>query len=615
MKRTNTCCELTKKDIGKKAVLQGWVQTARDHGGVIFVDLRDRYGLTQVVFDPKVSKEMHAIAETLRREYVIECEGKVRERPKDMYNPKLKTGEIEVICNRLEILNKAQVPPIEISDKKVASEDLRMKWRNLDLRRPEMQKHLLIRHKAIQAIREYLDSKNFLEIQTPILVKSTPEGARDYIVPSRVNPGKFYALPQSPQLYKQILMVSGCDRYYQLAICLRDEDLRTDRQPEHTQIDMEMSFVQIEDIFEVVEGLMKNIFKKSINADIKTPFPKIPYVEAIEKYGTDKPDLRFGLELIDVGDIVKDSEFSVFKEVLAKEGQVKCINAKACAEISRKKIEGEWTDFAAEYGAKGLAWMKMQDGKLESSIVKYFPEDVQKKLIKATNAKNNDLLFFIADKPKVVAEALGHLRLKIAKHLDLLKSDEFKFAWVTDFPLFEWDEQEEKWTPAHHMFCMPKDEYIDLIEKEPGKVICTQFDLTLNGIELASGSTRINRPEIQEKVMKVIGLTKEQAKRKFGFLLEAFKYGAPPHGGIGIGFDRIVALMCSTNDIREVIAFPKNKAAQCPMDGSPAQVDDVALKEAHIKLDLTVKTKKPRPEEVIAGPTDEGPTEDILEEK
>ncbi|MBW2995306.1 aspartate--tRNA ligase, partial [Candidatus Woesearchaeota archaeon] len=586
MKRTNTCGELAKEDIGKSVILQGWVQTARDHGGVIFVDLRDRYGVTQVVFDPKINKDMHKTAESLRREFVIECEGKVRPRPEGMANPKLVTGEIEVECSRLEILNKAATPPIEVDDKKIASDDLRMKWRYLDLRRPTMQKRLLIRHKAIKAVHEFLDSNNFLEIQTPLLVKSTPEGARDYVVPSRVNPGKFYALPQSPQLYKQILMVSGCDRYYQMATCLRDEDLRADRQPEHTQIDMEMSFVEIEDIFNVVEGLMKNIFKKAIGVDIKLPFQRIPYVEAIEKYGTDKPDLRFGFELIDVGEIVKDSDFSVFKKVIAEGGQVKCINAKGCANISRKQIEGEWTDFAAEYGAKGLAWMKVKNGKLDSSIVKFFSEEIQKKLIVLADAKENDLLFFVADKPKIVAEALGHLRLKVAKHLDLLNPDEFKFAWVTEFPLFEWDEEEEKYTPAHHMFCMPKQEYIDMIEKEPGKVVCTQYDLTLNGIELASGSIRINRPEIQEKVMKVIGLTKEQAKKKFGFLLEAFKYGAPPHGGIGIGFDRIVALMCGTNDIREVIAFPKNKAAQCPMDGSPSEIDSVALKEAHIKLDL-----------------------------
>ncbi|MBW3016912.1 aspartate--tRNA ligase, partial [Candidatus Woesearchaeota archaeon] len=595
MKRTHTCGELKKDDVGKEVILQGWVQTARDHGGKIFIDLRDRYGLTQIVFDPSENKDAHSIAEAVRREWVIEAEGKVRPRPKEMVNPNLITGEVEVISSKIQVLNKADTPPIEVDDKKVASDDLRLRWRYLDLRRPEMQRKFLIRHKAAQAARNFLNSKKFLEIETPLLVKSTPEGARDYIVPSRVNAGKFFALPQSPQLYKQILMVSGCDRYYQLARCLRDEDLRADRQPEFTQIDLEMSFVEQEDVFEIIEGVMKSIFNESIGIGIKTPFRKIPYKEAMEKYGSDKPDLRFGLELFDVSEIVKDSDFKVFVDTVNKGGVVKAINAKACAGISRKQIEGEWTEFAATHGAKGLAWMKFEKGKLESSIVKFFSEDIQKKIAKAAKAEDNDLILFVADKQRVAENALGHIRIKVADKLGLLKNDVFEFCWIVDFPMFHWNDEEDRWEPEHHIFTMPQKQWLDKLETETGNVTGTLYDLVLNGVELGSGSIRIHREDIQENVMKVIGLKKADAKKKFGFLLEAFKYGAPPHGGFALGFDRIVALMTGTNDIREVIAFPKNKAAQCPMDNSPSSVDEVALKENHIKLDLAAKAKQPRP--------------------
>jgi aspartyl-tRNA synthetase len=522
---------------------------------------------------------------------------------------------IEVECIRLDILNKADTPPIEVDDKKIAGEDLRLKWRYLDLRRPGMQKNLQIRHNAAQAVRKFLHNNNFLEIETPFLVKSTPEGARDYVVPSRVNKGLFYALPQSPQLYKQILMVSGCDRYFQIVRCLRDEDLRADRQPEFTQIDFEMSFVRQEDVMQIVEGIVKAAFKGGIGLDIQTPFQIMTYKEAMERYGCDKPDLRFSMELVDMSDIARTSDFSVFKRAVESGGQVKCINAKACGGISRKQIEGEWTEFAASHRAKGLAWMKVKDGKLESSIVKFFSEASQKKIIEAADAEENDLLLFVADKPEIVAEALAHLRIKVAEHLNLLKKDEYRFVWVVDFPLFLWNEDIDNWEPAHHMFTMPKPEWMDKFDKDPKNALGTLYDLVLNGIELGSGSIRCNVPDIQERIMKVIGLSHAQAYKKFGFLLDAFKYGAPPHGGFAVGFDRLLALMVGTNDIREVIAFPKNKSAQCPMDSCPSAVDETTLKELHIRVDLKAKAKEQRPEEKLATAIEESPTEDILEEE
>lgn len=580
--RTNTCGELVKKDIKKEVCLMGWNQSSRDHGGIIFVDLRDRYGITQLVFDPKHNKKFHTEAEKLRREDVIAVKGKVHARGKDLENPKLKTGEIEVLVDDFEVLNKAETPPIEVEDRVEANEELRLKYRFLDLRRPKMQKHLLIRHKTAQAAREYLNKNNFLEIETPMLVRATPEGARDYIVPSRVNPGKFYALPQSPQIYKQILMVSGCDRYYQLARCLRDEDLRADRQPEHTQIDLEMSFVKAEDVLEMVEGLYKHMMKKVLNIDIKYKFPRISYKESMEKYGTDKPDLRFGLELIDATDVIKDSDFQVFKNA----EQVKCINPKK--DFSRKELD-EYINFCQQNGAKGMAWMRVTQKGLESNIVKFFNPTIQKKLLDKTKAKKGSILMFIADKKKVVAEILGSLRLKLRDDLKLVNEKDFKFCWIVDFPLFEWDDENSKWVPSHHIFTAPKKEHLDFLEKDPSKVHADLYDLVLNGIELGSGSIRETNPETQEKLMKVIGLSHEQARKKFGFMMDAFKYGTPPHGGIGLGFDRIVALMCGYNDIREVIAFPKNKDAECPMDLSPNYVPDEQLKELHIKTDLVKK--------------------------
>ncbi|MEM4244646.1 MAG: aspartate--tRNA ligase [Candidatus Nanoarchaeia archaeon] len=588
MLRTHTCGELDTRSVNKKVSLCGWVHSRRDHGGVIFIDLRDRYGLTQIVFDPSNNKSAHKEAERLRREFVIKVEGVVKRRKKGMENKKLTTGAIEVFVDKLEVLNEAETPPIEIEDRVVPNDDLRLEYRYLDLRRPVMQSHIKLRHDVAQATREYLNSQNFLEIETPLLIRSTPEGARDYIVPSRVNPGKFYSLPQSPQLYKQILMVSGCDRYYQLARCLRDEDLRIDRQPEFTQVDIEMSFLEEEDIYELIEGLMKHIFKKVLNKDLKTPFKRLTYDEAIFKYGSDKPDLRFGLELHDVTKVVKDSDFSVFKNVIEHGGIVKCLNAKGCGNFSRKDLD-ELASHAAIYGAKGLAWAKVENNVLSSSITKYLNEKVQKEIMKIVDAKNNDLILFVADKPKVVHEALGQLRLFIAKRLNLANPDEFNFCWVTDFPLFEWSEDEEKYVPMHHIFSMPKFEDMNYLESDPSKVKGQLYDLTLNGVEVAGGSIRIHKREIQERVLKVIGMDYAQAERNFGFLLKAFKFGAPPHGGIAVGFDRLVSLLSGSNDIRDFIAFPKNKAAQCPMDGSPSEVDESILKDVHIKLDVVRK--------------------------
>jgi aspartyl-tRNA synthetase len=579
MYRDHTCGELRKEHVGKEVKLAGWVDTRRDHGGVIFIDLRDRYGLTQVVLDPKENKKTHAAAEKLRREDVIAIEGRVRKRRPGMENPKLDTGHVEVINSSLEILSKAETPPIEINDRIEANEDARLKYRYLDLRRPVMQERLSMRHKVVTAAREYLNDNGFLEIETPMLVRATPEGARDYIVPSRTNPGKFYALPQSPQLYKQILMVGGCDRYYQIARCLRDEDLRQDRQPEHTQIDLEMSFVHQEDILQLVEGLYKHIARSTLNHDIGD-FPVFTYEEAMNRFGTDKPDLRFGLELIDVTKIVQKSEFEVFK----KAKSVKCLNPEK--DFSRKDID-DLTSFAGQHGANGLAWFKVTEKGLESSIAKFFSEDVRKKLLEATGAKEGSMLFFVADDEESVHRVLGELRNELAKRLELIKPDELRFCWVVDFPLYEW--ADSQWVPCHHLFSMPKEESLKHLDKDPGKVLGVLHDLVLNGIELGSGSMRITKPDIQEKVMKVIGLSHDEAHKKFGFLLEAFKYGTPPHGGMGLGLDRIVALLCGFNDIRDVIAFPKNKNAECPMDGSPSDVPNDQLKELHIKMDVVKK--------------------------
>lgn len=572
MFRTNTCGELTDKDKDKKVKICGWVSTRRDHGGIIFIDLRDRYGLTQIVLDPKKIKE----SDLLKREFVIQVEGQVKIRPKGTENLKLTTGKVEVHVSELNIINKADIPPIDIDDNLIASEELRLKYRYLDLRRPSMQQHLIFRNEVAKAAREYLDKNKFIEIETPILVKSTPEGARDYVVPSRVNKGQFYALPQSPQLYKQILMVAGFDRYFQLARCLRDEDLRQDRQPEHTQIDMEMSFVTSNEIRDMVEGLMKHLFNKTKGMKLEK-FPVLTYKESMDKYGNDKPDLRFGLELIDFTQLLKNSDFNVFKDVAAHNGIIKGLAIER--EFTRTELD-DLTKLVQSHGAKGLAYVKISKDKLDTGISKFLKKE-EKEIIKKSGIKEGTL-FFTADQYKKANNYLAILRNELGKNL--IKKDEFKFCWVIDFPLFAWNEEESKWEPEHHMFSMPNQQFVKDLEKDPGKVTGDLFDLVMNGTEMGSGSIRISNPELQERIMKMIGMDKKEAYAKFGFLLEAYHYGGPVHGGMGIGLDRLTALMQGFNDIREVIAFPKNKAAECPMDSCPSPIDAKQLKELNIKL-------------------------------
>ncbi len=574
--RTHSCGELTRNHSSNDVSLCGWVSTRRDHGGLIFIDLRDRYGTTQIVFTP--GSNFFNDAEHLSREDVIRITGTVKLRPRNMKNTKIPTGEIEVSISSLEVLNKSKTPPIDVNSEKESSEEIRLKYRYLDLRRPKMQNYLQFRNDVMIVAREYFNKNKFIEIETPLLMKSTPEGARDYLVPSRVNPGKFYALPQSPQLYKQILMIAGFDRYYQFAKCLRDEDLRTDRQPEHTQMDLEMSFVTQEDILKFVSGLYKHIFKKIKNIDIGE-IPVITYKETIEKYGTDKPDLRFNLELKDVTTIAKKSDFNIFKQAEL----IKALPVEK--EFTRKEID-EFTELVSIYKAKGLAYVNYDRKEFSSGITKFLSDSVQKELISILKLKKNSTVFFIADKKKIVNESLANLRSELGKRLNLIKENDFKFCWVVDFPLFSYNEEENKWEPEHHMFTSPKPEHLKYLDSDPGKILGTLYDIVLNGTELGSGSIRINVPEIQEKVMKIIGMTKEQANSQFGFLLKAYEYAGPPHGGMGLGFDRLVALMLGIKDIREVIAFPKNKAAQDLMAEAPSEVDSKQLKELKIKLDL-----------------------------
>ncbi|MFP4403150.1 MAG: aspartate--tRNA ligase [Candidatus Woesearchaeota archaeon] len=586
LKRTKNCNELRQKDIDNEVILNGWVHSRRDHGGIIFIDLRDRFGLTQIVFDPKFDEKSHIEAENLRREDVIAVKGKVFNRTKGMENEKLDTGKIEVYINSLEIVSKAQTPPIEIDDRIIAGDELRLKYRYLDLRRPVMQNNLLFRHNALKITRDFFNNNNFLEIDTPLLIKSTPEGARDYIVPSRVNAGKFYALPQSPQLYKQILMISGVDKYYQIAKCLRDEDLRADRQPEHSQVDFEMSFVDSQDIMNYVEEYLCHLFKKLKNIELKRPFKKLTYEESMDKYGTDKPDLRYGLEMFDVTEIVKNSTFQVFNNVIKNNGIIKCINPEY--EFKRKEIDS-LIDFCIKNGSKGMAWMRFTDKGLESNIEKFFSNEIKQELLKKINPKPNSILMFIADEKNKANKIISDLRCELAKRMNLIDDNKFEFCFITDFPLFTWNNDDEKWEPEHNMFSMPKKEHLKYLDTNPKLVKGDLFDIALNGIEIASGAIRVHDPKIQKKIMNIIGINENEARDKFGFLLEAYKYGAPVHGGMGIGFDRLIALMLKTNDIREVIAFPKNKNAQCPMDNSPGSVSEAQLKELHIKKQFIKK--------------------------
>ncbi len=592
MKRTHNCGELTGKNTGKEAILNGWVSNRRDHGGLIFIDLRDRYGITQITFNPKVSKEIHAKAEKLRSEFVVAVKGNVSKRPKGTHNKKIPTGEIEIVAKELEIISESETPPLEVDEHINANEDSRLKWRYLDLRRGPMQKNIILRHKMVKAVRDYYDSRGFLEIETPILAKSTPEGARDYLVPSRVNPGKFFALPQSPQIFKQLLMVSGFDKYMQIIKCFRDEDLRADRQPEFTQIDVEMSFVDEEDIYEIHEGLMKYVLDKVFKIKLKTPFPRMNWQEAMDRYGVDKPDTRFGMEIFDVSDEAKESEFNVFKGIIAKGGKVRGISVPKGIEFSKKELE-ELTEFVKVYKAKGLAWMKVgKGGKVDSPIAKFFSEKLIKEILKKMDVKENDLLLFVADDWRIVCDSLGNLRNHLAKKLKIIDPKKFNFLWVVDFPMFEMDEEDQRPKAMHHPFTSPRKEDLDLLEKEPLKVRSVAYDLTLNGVELGGGSIRIHKKDLQKRVFKAMGISDEEAENKFGFMMNAFRYGAPPHGGIAFGMDRFVMVMVGADSIRDVIAFPKNKAAISLMDESPSEVSEEQLKELRIKLDIEKPNKE-----------------------
>lgn len=582
--RTHYCGEVTDMAIGQTVRLKGWAQKRRDLGGLIFIDLRDRTGIVQIVFSPDVSKEALQVAETIRSEYVLDVEGTVVQREEGQVNPNLPTGTVEVHATHVAILSQAKTPPFPISDKTDVSEDVRLKYRYLDLRRPVMFQTFQMRHQVTKAIRDFLDEEGFLEVETPILTKSTPEGARDYLVPSRVHPGEFYALPQSPQIFKQLLMVAGFERYYQIARCFRDEDLRADRQPEFTQVDIETSFMSQDDILAMIERMMARVMKVAKGVDIPIPFPRMSYDEAIARYGSDKPDTRFGLELVDLSEQVKDCGFKVFASAVQNGGQVKAINVKGAADkYSRKDIDA-LTEYAARYGAKGLAWLKVEADGLKGPIAKFFNEDEQKQMMQTLEAEAGDLLLFVADKKSVVADALGALRLKLGKDLQLIDESAFHFLWITDWPLFEYDEEEGRYYAAHHPFTMPVREDVPKFETDPASIRAQAYDLVLNGYELGGGSLRIFERDIQEKMFKTLGFTEEQAREQFGFLLEAFEYGTPPHGGIALGLDRLVMLLAGRSNLRDTIAFPKTASASCLLTEAPSAVSEEQLEELHLRI-------------------------------
>lgn len=583
MKRTHHCGQLTTANIGDTVTLNGWVQTRRDLGGVLFIDLRDRSGIMQVVFNPDFSGEALAVADKVRSEYVIAVSGQVVQRAPETVNPNLPTGDIEVRVTEIEVLNGAKTPPFFIEDGVEVDEQLRLKYRYLDLRRPEMQQTLMLRSKASKIFRDFLDGEGFVDVETPILTKSSPEGARDYLVPSRVHPGEFFALPQSPQIYKQLLMVSGLERYYQIARCFRDEDLRADRQPEFTQVDIETSFMDRDDLLTMMEQLVVRLFKETIGVELATPFQRISYADAMGKYGSDKPDLRFGLELIEMNDIVANSGVKVFASVIEKGGEVKCLNAKGCGTWTRKEID-DLGPYAARYGAKGLAWIQVKEGEFKGPIVKFFTEQEIEAIKERTGAEEGDLLLFSADNKKVVADVLGALRLKIGRQLGLINDKEYKFAWVIDFPLLSYDEEAKRYVAEHHPFTRPKDEDVELLDTDPLAVRAQAYDLVLNGYEVGGGSMRIYKREIQEKMFAALGLSPEEAYNNFGYLLDAFEYGTPPHGGMAFGFDRLVMLLAGRTNLRETIAFPKTASATDLMMNAPAEVDGDQLEQLHIKL-------------------------------
>ena len=584
LKRTHRCTEVTTAHIGQEVTVMGWVQKSRNKGGIIFVDLRDRSGILQIIFEENdCGAENFAKAEKLRSEFVVAVTGRVEARS-GAVNTNLATGAIEIRANSMRILSESETPPFPIEENSKTKEELRLKYRFLDLRRPELQKNLMIRSQVATLTRAFLASEGFLEIETPTLIKSTPEGARDYLVPSRVHPGSFYALPQSPQLFKQLLMCSGYDRYFQLARCYRDEDLRADRQPEFPQIDMELSFVDVDDVLDVNERLLKKLFKEICGFDVQLPIPRMTWQEAMDRFGSDKPDLRFGMELKNVSDVVKGCEFAVFKGALENGGSVRGINAQGQGHMPRKKIDA-LVEYAKGFGARGLAYVAIsEDGTVKSSFAKFMKEEEMTALISAMDGKPGDLLLFAADRNKVVFDVLGNLRLELARQLDLLKKDDFKFLWVTEFPLLEYSEEEDRYVAMHHPFTMPMDEDIQYIDSDPGRVRAKAYDIVLNGVEMGGGSVRIHQADIQSKMFEVLGFTPERAGEQFGFLLEAFKYGVPPHAGLAYGLDRVVMLMVGADSIRDVIAFPKVKDASCLMTEAPGQVDDKQLEELHIAV-------------------------------
>jgi aspartyl-tRNA synthetase len=583
LKRTHDCYSLTETALDQEVVLMGWVLRRRDHGGLIFIDLRDRKGITQVVFAPEVDADSHQKAHSLRSEYVIAVKGMVRRRPEGMENPKIKTGMIEVACRDLRILNISKTPAFSLDEEGEVSENLRLKYRYLDLRRPRMVESINLRHRVCQAMRSYLNSQDFLEIETPMLTRSTPEGARDYLVPSRVNPGRLYALPQSPQLYKQILMISGLERYYQIVKCFRDEDLRADRQPEFTQLDMEMSFIDEDDIMDMIEGLMSFLFKETMGKDIKVPFQRSTFQEAMDRFGTDRPDTRFGLELCDISDIVAGCGLKVFQKAVSASGVVKAVNAKGMDDLSRKDLD-DLTKFATGLGAKGLAWVKIKDdGSWQSPIAKFFSEEEKRLIVQRLDAAPRDIMFFGADQKATVYRVLGELRLELARRRNLIPEGSFNFIWITDFPLVEYDENEGRFVSLHHPFTSPRIEDVELLSIDPASVRSRAYDLVLNGVEIGGGSIRIHQTSVQEAAFRALSISKEEAQDKFGFLLEALEYGAPPHGGIAFGLDRLVMLMAGKDTIRDVIAFPKTQKAQCLLTHAPANVSMAQLAELYLR--------------------------------